>query len=80
MSDNQQKNQITLFGEKIPEEYLSVKARALIGSMLAVEQKENQHRLSAEAYGMAKEKYVADLKKEINIRRQENEQSQEGNS
>ncbi len=73
--DTKTNNTITIDGESINQLDLSVKARSLIGQVMASEQNEAQHRLKADAYKVAKAEYLAQLKYEIAKRKQENEQS-----
>ena len=73
--DTKTNNTITIDGESINQLDLSVKARSLIGQVMASEQNEAQHRIKADAYKVAKAEYLAQLKYEIAKRKQENEQS-----
>ena len=68
--DTKTNNTITIDGESINQLDLSVKARSLIGQVMASEQNEAQHRLKADAYKVAKAEYLAQLKYEIAKRKQ----------
>jgi len=68
---------INIDGEDVLYGDLSVRARSLIGTLMAVEQKENQHKMSANAYGVARQEYLADLKREVQKGKLKNEQSEE---
>jgi len=80
MSNNensQEPRKIFIDGDEVLYEDLSVRARSLIGTLMAVEQKENQHKMSADAYGLARQEYLADLKREISKGKLKDEQSEE---